>query len=82
MKGRVRCNNCGVKSCTDLYKDVNIIKKCSHFIPLDSFKIPLLVHLMEGRKATGTTNVLDHFGFRIEEVGRYPFFRLHLKGRR
>jgi hypothetical protein len=77
----ILCNRCALKSCSS-YNSLTVAKNRNMFIAPERFKTPLLVHLMQGRKATNTAKVLNHFGFMIEETGKYPFFKLHLKGRR
>ena len=71
----IKCNFCGVRDCNH-YDKINVAKNCSMFVELPELRTPMLMHLMIGRKAIQTTKVLNKFGFRIEEVGWYPFFRL------
>lgn len=79
METRVKCNDCGRDKCVS-YESVNVSKNCRMFVALPDFKTPLLIHLMEGKKAINTTKVLEKFGFKIEEIGTYPYFKLYTKG--
>jgi len=76
----MRCNRCSVDKCT-LYKNKRHSKKCSYFKPLESFKTPLLVHLLhDENKIDGTVDVLSAFNINIVETNNYPFFKLNIKG--
>lgn len=81
IEQRIRCNECGVKGCKS-YDSTSVSKGCRMFTYPAEFKTPLLVHLMDDDKATNTMKVLEHFGFLIEEIGTYPYFKLNLKGRK
>lgn len=72
---RVRCNECGVSTCNN-YDNLNFAKGCKLFVGMKDFKTPMLVHLMVDRKADKTKEVLEKFGFVIEEWGTYPYFKL------
>ena len=74
----MRCNECGKDHCND-YENVRKIYGCPNYVGLSEFKTPLLVHLMEGRKAQNTMLVLKEAGFEIDEIGTYPYFRLYPK---
>ena len=75
MDKRIRCNECGVKSCNS-YDNLRVALGCRMFAPLSRLNTPMLFHLMQEEKSVNTTKVLDQFNVQIEEVGRYPYFRL------
>jgi len=75
VKGRVRCNSCGVKGCNN-YDNLNFAKGCKLFVEMDEMKTPMLIHLMTERKVNSTKKVLEKFDMKIVETGRYPYFRL------
>lgn len=86
----LKCNKCAVSNCKNWHKDKhgnnicseNDTSKCRSFLPFDSFTLPLLEHLLTEEKVQDTTDVLNSFGFKIRETGRYPFFKLVLSNRR
>jgi hypothetical protein len=78
IERRIRCNGCAIEQCT-IINNVPLARKCIFFAPLPDFKTPLLVHLMDDNKAINTTKVLAAVGFKIEEIGTYPYFRLYTK---
>ena len=78
IETRVRCNDCAVDKCLS-FKSTKASKGCNMFVSCGDFKTPMLVHLMDDRKAINTTKVLQKFGFKIEEIGTYPYFRLYTK---
>lgn len=73
---RIRCNQCGVKGC-QFYQNLKIARTCKIFQNLESFKTPLLLHLLgDDKKVESTTEVLEAFNIRVFETTRYPYFRL------
>uniref|UniRef100_A0A6M3L8H1 Uncharacterized protein n=1 Tax=viral metagenome TaxID=1070528 RepID=A0A6M3L8H1_9ZZZZ len=76
---RILCNRCEVDC--NLYKNINYAKKCrTHRYP-QSFKTPMLVHLLQDEdKMIDTLNILSTFDISIIETKNYPYFKLNVKG--
>jgi len=75
---RIMCNKC--ETDCNLYK-TNYARKCkTHRFP-QSFKTPMLVHLLQDeRKVENTLSVLNTFDLNIIETKVYPYFKLNIKG--
>lgn len=77
-----KCNRCEKKWCSipSNKKKFTDTRECGIWVDVDRpFKLPMLLHLMtDESKIDDTTELLEKSGFKIEEIGKYPFFRLRL----
>jgi len=78
IKNNVDCNNCRVKGCAN-YDNIRFVKNCTLYKKPEALQVPLLHHLMIGRKAKNTIAVLAMVGLVIQETDRYPNFKLNIQ---
>lgn len=76
------CNKCFVRSCNVDYKKLSkeeLSGDCPSYIKQPVFKMPMLVSIMSKEKNVAPLySILERFGFSIDEIDKYPFFRLKL----
>ena len=81
----LQCNECVVKSCRRMKNKNNLSmyelrSECTNFLPPIPFKLPVLMHLLsDNKKVSNTHKVLESFGFKVEEQGTKPYFKLRLR---
>ena len=92
MPNITRCNSCAVHNCTKWttrkigpgqWENIPLIEDssgCTSYIKSASLKTSVLSQLvLDKNKNKALTKLLSLFNFRIQEINKYPFFRLLIR---
>jgi len=76
MVNVIKCNKCAVDNCS-MYHDNIDSSLCTSFKELDSFKVPMLIHLLTKEKCVPTVAaLLNRVRLRFQDHYDYPYFKL------
>jgi len=84
MPNMFKCNICRTGRCSKatfkMYERIGSSESCQLFDRATPLRVPLLVHAMSNTEdARPIVDLLDRFGFTVEEKGKYPYFELKRK---
>ena len=73
----IKCNKCALHKCT-IYNENIDSSRCTSFTELDTFKQPMLIHLLTNAKPQPVSELLGRVRLRLKEHHKYPYFKLVL----